>query len=212
MNDTINQVGAGAPADWTKTKPTAPGAYWVRGEGLIARRALVEVIAYEGTLWCNLHMRNTDPEFGFGFTVAQLDEEFEWRGPLAPAVPKAQAEQHPVADPIACHCGDLYQADSYGAGFIHGSGMCENCDAAMPARDPITQDELKSIDGNMKLPCEVRLPGGMTIGKGCALSTLLIALRNRDDSMPWRQRFGVPMPFDPRLRNLIAALSAQGGE
>lgn len=78
--------------------------------------------------------------------------------------------------------------------------------------EPATaQEEQQPIEGNMKLPCEVRLPGGMTIGKGCALSTLLLALRNRDDSMPWRQRFGVPMPFDPRLHNLIAALSAQGG-
>ncbi|MWK59859.1 hypothetical protein GO594_28075, partial [Pseudomonas otitidis] len=26
--------------------------------------------------------------------------------------------------------------DSYGAGFIAGSGMCENCDAAIPAKEP----------------------------------------------------------------------------
>ena len=94
MNDTINQVGAGAPAAWTKTKPAAPGAYRIRGEGLIQRPALVEVVSYEGTLWCNLHMRNTDPEFGYGFTVAQLDEGFEWLGPLSPAAPVVQAERY----------------------------------------------------------------------------------------------------------------------
>lgn len=92
MNDTINQVGAGAPAAWTKTKPAAPGAYWIRGEGegMLDRTALVEVVNFEGELWCNLHMRNTDHEFGYGYTVEQLDEAFEWLGPLVPAV---QAEQ-----------------------------------------------------------------------------------------------------------------------
>lgn len=99
MTDTINQVGAGAPAAWTRTKPTAPGAYWIRGEGegMLARTALVEVVNFEGELWCNLHMRNTDPEFGYGYTVAQLDEAFEWIGPLVPAAPAVQAEQQPVA-------------------------------------------------------------------------------------------------------------------
>lgn len=98
-------------------------------------------------------------------------------------------------------------------------GSCPHCSVELDLEEYLravlarpAQAEQQPIDGNMKLPCEVRLPGGMTIGKGCALSTLLLALRNRDDSMPWRQRFGVPMPFDPRLRNLIAALSAQGGE
>lgn len=34
-----------------------------------------------------------------------------------------------------CACGDAYPATSYGAGFIDGSGMCPNCDAAIPAVD-----------------------------------------------------------------------------
>lgn len=34
-----------------------------------------------------------------------------------------------------CACGDAYPSTSYGAGFIDGSGMCPNCDAAIPARD-----------------------------------------------------------------------------
>jgi len=36
---------------------------------------------------------------------------------------------------VDCACGDRYPANSYDAGFIHGSGMCANCDAALPARD-----------------------------------------------------------------------------
>ena len=39
------------------------------------------------------------------------------------------------SDMVWCACGDGYQAASYDAGFIHGSGMCQNCDAAIPARD-----------------------------------------------------------------------------
>lgn len=39
---------------------------------------------------------------------------------------------------VACPCGNEYPANSYGAGFIAGSGMCENCDAEIPARDIAT--------------------------------------------------------------------------
>src|SRR5690606_7186646 len=56
----------------------------------------------------------------------------------------------------------------------------------------------------MKLPCEVKLPGGMTVGRGCQLSTLLLAMRDREHGPLWRQRFGQPQPFDPALLNLIA--------
>ncbi|WP_394060597.1 hypothetical protein [Alcaligenes sp. WGS1538] len=41
---------------------------------------------------------------------------------------KAQAQQD--ANMIYCGCGDLYPANSYGAGFIAAAGHCENCDAA----------------------------------------------------------------------------------
>lgn len=37
---------------------------------------------------------------------------------------------------VRCMCGDEYPHDSYGAGFIAGCGMCENCDAAIPAKEP----------------------------------------------------------------------------
>ncbi|MER0559623.1 hypothetical protein AAA501_31690, partial [Pseudomonas aeruginosa] len=36
---------------------------------------------------------------------------------------------------VRCPCGDEFPADSYDAGFIAGSGMCQNCDAAMPPKD-----------------------------------------------------------------------------
>ena len=40
-----------------------------------------------------------------------------------------------VSVPVACSCGREYPANSYSAGFISGSGMCEVCDAAMPPKD-----------------------------------------------------------------------------
>lgn len=69
---------------WTNDKPTQPGAYWVRGNGLQAP-ALIQVKKDEGALWCNLHMNTTEPNFGYGYTVEQLSEEFEWYGPLQQA-------------------------------------------------------------------------------------------------------------------------------
>lgn len=71
------------PTDWTHNKPTLPGAYWIRGN-LLLTDALVEVKLVDGVLWCNLHQVNTELRFGNGFTVEQLNPDFEWLGPLAP--------------------------------------------------------------------------------------------------------------------------------
>jgi hypothetical protein len=68
-------------AGWTEKKPTEEGAYWIRGNGLEAD-ALVQVKQEEGELWCNLHMRNSEPDFAYGYTIEQLSSEFEWLGPL----------------------------------------------------------------------------------------------------------------------------------
>ena len=81
-------AGAAAMTEqWTHEKPTQPGAYWVRGNGL-DENALVEVKAHEGALWCNLHMVNTEPDIKWGYTIAQIHSAFEWLGPLyaAPVV------------------------------------------------------------------------------------------------------------------------------
>lgn len=60
-----------------------------------------------------------------------------------------------------------------------------------------------------KLPCEIRLPGGMTIGKGCSLNTLLLAIRRRADALPWQQDFNVPIPIDSGLGGLLQPLPDQ---
>lgn len=38
-------------------------------------------------------------------------------------------------------CGSMFAKESYGAGFIEGSGMCPACDAAMPAKDIVSPGE-----------------------------------------------------------------------
>lgn len=49
--------------------------------------------------------------------------------------PDCSAPVQQVSVPVACSCGREYPANSYSAGFISGSGMCEECDAAMPPKD-----------------------------------------------------------------------------
>ncbi len=51
---------------------------------------------------------------------------------------------------VRCPCGAEFQADSYDAGFISGSGMCQNCDAALPPKDICT---CPSGDGSLRHPC-----------------------------------------------------------
>ncbi|WP_285643189.1 hypothetical protein [Pseudomonas sp. NBRC 100443] len=86
---------AGQVPEWSSAKPTVEGAYWVRGNGL-DEPAVILVKLDQGELWCNLHMNNTETDFGYGYTIAQLSSEFEWFGPLA-AAPVAQAGQVPQA-------------------------------------------------------------------------------------------------------------------
>ena len=57
-----------------------------------------------------------------------LEAQAELRAILAQPAAGEQAVRWP--DHVPCGCGDLYPANSYGAGFIDGRGMCENCDAA----------------------------------------------------------------------------------
>ncbi|HCU2049271.1 TPA: hypothetical protein OUI21_002284 [Pseudomonas aeruginosa] len=51
---------------------------------------------------------------------------------------------------VRCPCGAEFQADSYDAGFIAGSGMCQNCYAALPPKDICT---CPSGDGSLRHPC-----------------------------------------------------------
>lgn len=55
---------------------------------------------------------------------------------------------------VRCPCGAEFQADSYDAGFIAGSGMCQNCDAALPPKDICT---CPSGDGSLRHPCPAHI-------------------------------------------------------
>nr|DAH57279.1 MAG TPA: hypothetical protein [Caudoviricetes sp.] len=68
---------------WTNKKPVVPGAYWIRGNGL-DQDALIQVVVDECELRCNLHQRTTETDFGYGYALSDLDEGFEWLGPLFP--------------------------------------------------------------------------------------------------------------------------------
>jgi len=76
--------------NWTKDKPTSPGAYWVRGFNVGEKQqtpALVEVKLVGDELRCNLGENNQDP-FNDGPSawswLDDLSARFEWCGPLMP--------------------------------------------------------------------------------------------------------------------------------
>lgn len=60
-----------------------------------------------------------------------------------------------------------------------------------------------------RLPADLRLPGGMTIARGCELNTVLLALRHREAGEAWQTSFDVPIPVDGQLQQLIRALPTQ---
>lgn len=92
-NQAVQQQGE--PVAWTNNKPHMPGAYWIRGNGL-DRDSLIEVVDDAGGLLCNLHQRTTEADFGYGYSIDDLSDEFEWRGPLYAEQPA------PVADHTQC--------------------------------------------------------------------------------------------------------------
>lgn len=82
----------------------------------------------------------------------------DWDGPFnrytwAAWSARAALSAPPAAVPaeltnVRCMCGDEYPHNSYGAGFIAGFGMCENCAAAQGAMrdaDRKAMDELRAM-------------------------------------------------------------------
>ena len=70
-----------------------------------------------------------------------------------------------VSVPVACSCGREYPANSYSAGFISGSGMCEECDAAMPAKDIPQQVSLPLARKALELCDAVENKGDLPLNK-----------------------------------------------
>lgn len=103
--------------------------------------------------------------------------------PLYAAPPAAEQPNHSgdSTNMVHCACGDAYPSTSYGAGFIDGSGMCPNCDAAIPARDipgPPAAEQPDSVKVPRELLdsaatwLEVHAPGG-----GCIEGSVASELR-----------------------------------
>ncbi|HBO1055298.1 TPA: hypothetical protein L4E52_006594 [Pseudomonas aeruginosa] len=70
---------------------------------------------------------------------------------------------------VRCPCGAEFQADSYDAGFIAGSGMCQNCDAALPPKDICT---CPSGDGSLRHPCPAH-PASVELAGAAAKLTFI---------------------------------------
>ncbi|WP_205588889.1 hypothetical protein [Pseudomonas aeruginosa] len=85
---------------------------------------------------------------------------------------------------VRCPCGAELQADSYDAGFIAGSGMCQNCDAAMPPKDipaPVEQAGGDERDFQAKGAQEVPSPVSKEYDRH------LISLLRKGEALPGHQ-------------------------
>ncbi|HBP6689770.1 TPA: hypothetical protein L6B04_16015 [Pseudomonas aeruginosa] len=143
---------------WSSQKPAAPGAYWIRGNGL-SRPALIEVVLEQEQLRCNLHDRTTCDDFGFGYSVEQLSEKFEFLGPLGTQVDpgevgrwkataehftgvsiKAAEEVARLRTQLAEQHGLLCSAYSDMEHAIKRLGQCVSCDGLSEDDGIITHD------------------------------------------------------------------------
>jgi len=74
--------------NWTKNKPTEPGAYWVRGWSLDAGHeqdlAVVTVTEIDGELCSDVNECNT-AWWRDWLPIENHSDRFEWCGPLVPA-------------------------------------------------------------------------------------------------------------------------------
>lgn len=80
---------------------------------------------------------------GDGLVLAMAQEIEDLRRRIVPV--------QQVSVPVACSCGREYPANSYSAGFISGSGMCEVCDAAMPPKDIPQQASVPDVSAMARI-------------------------------------------------------------
>lgn len=100
-------------SNWTKNKPTAPGAYYVRGFRLgekESRPALVEVVRdvkETGNLVCNLNKNNANDKTLDWLFVEEMADHFEWLGPLF-TKPVADGMCNPENPASRCECREEF--------------------------------------------------------------------------------------------------------
>ena len=132
---------------WIKTKPTAEGAYYVRGFNLfqIAQyEALVQVRMhhFDGEpapeLVCNIHESTSNEDMGEWSPMVDMSDDFEWFGPLY-AAPVAEA---PV-DVIAGVLSDLSAVAGSWTVEAVGAGADARNDCAVQMLEAIEQQSIK---------------------------------------------------------------------
>lgn len=103
--DAAQPAAAQEAVAWSKTKPTAEGAYYVRGFNLFQLaqyEALVQVRThhFDGEpapeLVCNIHESTSNADKDDWSPIVEMSEDFEWLGPLVVAPAAAAPEWQPI--------------------------------------------------------------------------------------------------------------------
>ena len=113
-------------AEPVKQEPVA----WTNYNGAVNNRIKAEQ-ALQNLSDFHQHMEATEPKcsdhpdapHGFDRNASHSADRY---------VCECEGWEPPKQEPVACACGDVYPADSFGAGFIAATGHCQNCDAAAP--------------------------------------------------------------------------------
>ncbi|MCW1937567.1 hypothetical protein OMD46_16715 [Pseudomonas sp. MDMC_285] len=118
----------------------------------------------------------------------------------APSLPAAGSES---LSAVRCQCcATEYPHDSYDAGFIAGSGMCQVCDAAIPAKDL----PAAGLAGE-----EVKVVAWVTPEKDRVITALTVAAAREDGGamLSSVRPYSVPCMTVAQHERIVAALSAQ---
>lgn len=111
------EAGKCEPVAWTTEKPATPGAYWIRGfnlSGEFNQAALVQVVIDDDAqaLMVNLHQSTTETDTGYWYEVDDINDDFEWSGPLytSPPAPVSVVlpERKPMPDQATFVGGNTY--------------------------------------------------------------------------------------------------------
>lgn len=117
--DAAQPAAAQEAVAWSKTKPTAEGAYYVRGFNLFQLaqyEALVQVRThhFDGEpapeLVCNIHESTSNADKDDWSPIVEMSEDFEWLGPLVVA-PAAAAPDVPNEADWMVACSEIVGPD-----------------------------------------------------------------------------------------------------
>lgn len=134
---------------------------------------------------------------GINMAATSIDELFDEQAPSLPAAGLTDLTA------VRCQCcATEYPHDSYDAGFIAGSGMCQVCDAAMPPKD------LPAAGSAVE---EVAVVAWVTPEKDRVITALTVAAAREDGGamLSSVRPYSVPCMTVAQHERIVAALSAQ---